>query len=613
MCGIGGYFGSGDPALLARMNDMMRHRGPDDAGTYVADGVGLAHQRLAVIDLSEAGHQPMVAPDGLALVFNGEIYNFRQIRADLEKRGHSFQSQSDTEVVLHAYRQWGQDCVNRFRGMFAFAIWDPRDRSLFLARDRLGIKPLYYLQWQGSFYFASEAKALLAVPGFRPRVDLRALSLYLTFRFTPGENTLFAGIKKLLPGHTMLLSPDRAPLVQRYWELHYEPDEGPTASQWQERFWGTFEEAVRLRLVSDVPLGAYLSGGLDSSLIVAAMSEVTGRQIDAFSVGFADERFSELEYAREVADSFACRHHILHAERDSGAILNDVVRHLDEPLGDLATIPTYLMARETKRHVTVVLSGEGADELLAGYPKYRAFLVAQALRRLCPSAIPRMGSTLFKNSMWQRGCGMMTAESMAGAYLQMAAVFTGAELDQLCTPGVRVAMMPHGEQEEIIARHFRKGYDGLSALLALDLHTWLVDDLLLKNDKMTMAHGVEARVPYLDHELVELCAKIPSRFKLRMHREKVLLREVMKGRLPERIRRRKKTGFTVPLADWMRRDFGQKVKQVLASDFVREQELFDWKAVERLKQQPLDRLYHRRQVWTLAALGLWMAEFGVEV
>lgn len=607
MCGICGYVGPGRETTLEAMAATLAHRGPDGAGRFAAEGVGLGHRRLAIIDL-EGGVQPMTDAVGNVLVFNGEIYNFLELRRELEGLGRRFVTRSDTEVLLGAYRQWGQACLSRLRGMFAFALWDAGRRELFVARDRVGIKPLYYATVGGVFYFASEAKALLEIPNFQRRLNRPALPLYLTFRYTPGEQTLFDGIRKLLPGHALTVAADGSLAVSQYWNLHFAPDEGPSAAQWQERFWGTFEEAVRLRMISDVPLGAYLSGGLDSSLLVAAMSGLSSSPVDAFSVGFRDRRFNELPHAAVVARRFGCRHHVLHAEEEAAELLDPVVYHLDEPLGDLAAIPTFLMARQTKPQVSVVLSGEGADELLAGYPKYRAVLAGGRLSPWLPGALLAAVARLNPPIAWRRMGDFLAQADAVEAYLRLTAVFTAEEQAALLTA-------PDRDAEDVVAAvarpHFAREYDGLSRLLALDFHTWLPDDLLLKNDKMTMAHGVEARVPYLDHQLVELCARIPSRFKMNWHQEKLLLRRAMTERLPASIRRRRKTGFAVPLAQWMQGPFGQRVREVFRPEFVAAQGLFRPESLEHLLRRPLNDPYYRRQFWTVAALGLWMRRFRV--
>lgn len=609
MCGIAGFVGPGAAATLAAMSSAIRHRGPDDDGMWLGEGIGLAHRRLAIIDLSPAGHQPMISPQGDVLVFNGEIYNFKELRRELEGLGHRFVSHSDSEVILQAWRQWGERCVERLRGMFAFALWDAGKRQFFAARDRVGIKPFYYIEQGGVFYFASEVKALLQIPGFVPRLNARLLPLYLTFRYTPGDETLFSGVQKLPPAHTLTLADNGRPRLSRYWQLTFEPDHGPSEAQWRERFWGVFEEAVQQHMLADVPLGAYLSGGLDSSLIVAAMAQNSSRPVDAFSVGFREEKANELPYARQVAGHFGCRHHILHAEDEAATVLDPVIYHLDEPLADLATIPTYLMARATKPHVTVVLSGEGADELLAGYPKYRAFIAGRKTAGLLPAPLWGLASRQVGNFSLQRAFSSQAEGDPARAYLNLAAVFSSAEVKTLLTPEAARAMMPASEIEALVRRHLNGQPDLLSGLLALDFHTWLPDDLLLKNDRMTMAHAVEARVPYLDHQLIELCARIPSRFKVRWNQEKVLLRKVMAGRLPPAICRRKKAGFTVPLADWCQGAFKAKLDGVFAADGGR---LFAASEVEKLQNKPLQHPYFRRQYWTVATLGLWRQRFGIE-
>jgi asparagine synthase (glutamine-hydrolysing) len=608
MCGIAGYLGPAHPEVLQAMSAAIIHRGPDDCGLHIGEGFGLAHRRLSIIDL-EGGKQPMFSPQGDVLVFNGEIYNFAEIRSELEQLGHHFITRSDTEVLLQAYRQWGQQCLQRLRGMFVFALWDAGKREMFIARDRVGIKPLYYADHANVCYFASEAKALLEIPGFPRQLNHEALPLYMTFRYTPGDQTLFAGIKKLLPGHCMTLKPGRETVNRRYWQLNFEPDTGPQEASWKERFWATFEEAVRLRMISDVPLGAYLSGGLDSSLIIAAMSGLSTSPVETFSVGFREQKFDESAYARQVAAQFGCHHHQLSAEQEAGNILDRVIYHLDEPLADLATIPTFLMARETKPHVTVVLSGEGADELLAGYPKYRAFLWSRKVAPFLPDAAYQLGPRLTQKIALQRALASLGERDRARSYLNLAAVFSPAELSLLMAvpsdDGSRAA-------EQIVRDYFVPGLDGLSQLLNLDFHTWLPDDLLLKNDKMTMAHGVEARVPYLDHKLVELCATIPSHFKLRWNQEKVLLRKVMAGRLPAAICQRKKTGFSVPLTQWLKGPIGEQIKVLFEPEAIAAQGLFNLDYLQSLKSKPLNDPYYRRQFWTIAALGLWQRRFEVE-
>lgn len=608
MCGICGYLGPGGPQVLSTMSAAINHRGPDNAGQHLGEGFGLAHRRLSIIDLT-GGHQPMLSAEGDVLVFNGEIYNFQEIRSDLEKLGHSFSTCSDTEVLLRAYRQWGADCLQRLRGMFAFALWDGVRRELFIARDRVGIKPLYYAEHRGVFYFASEAKALLEIPDFPRRLNREALPLFLTFRYTPGEQTLFEGINKLLPGHCMTLKAGCSVRNRRYWQLEFDPDEGPDETEWKERFWETFEESVRLRMISDVPFGAYLSGGLDSSLIVAGMSGLSNSPVETFSVGFRDQKFDESPYAAQVAAQFNCNHHQLFAEEEAGDLLDKVIYHLDEPLADLSAIPTYLMARESKPHVTVALSGEGADELLAGYPKYSAFLWSRKAAPWMPNACCGLGRRLTSNITMQRVFASLGEQNHARAYLNLAAVFSVDELPKLMNEPTFEGQFA---AEQIVRNYFSPEIDSLSQLLNLDFHTWLPDDLLLKNDKMTMAHAVEARVPYLDHKLVELCARIPSRYKLKWNQEKVLLRKVMQGRLPVKICKRKKTGFTVPLAQWMEGPMGEQVRGLFESEQNAAQGLFNSGYLKNLARKPLNNPYYRRQFWSVATLGLWQRRFDVQ-
>lgn len=613
MCGICGYIGNqpqGDE-LLQRMADRIRHRGPDAGGVATWAGGGLAHRRLAIIDLTPGGAQPMRGESGALISYNGEIYNYREIRQELAKAGSRCVGDSDTEVLLRSWEMWGVDALSRFRGMFAFALWDPAANRLHLVRDRLGIKPLYYLEHDGTFYFASEIKALLAIPGYSPRVDRESLDLYLGYRYVTGERTMFSGIRKLLPGHRMEIDPDGTFRTIRYWSIPILGSGEPVQPEAEvlEEFWDTFSEAVRLRTIADVPLGAYLSGGLDSSLIVAALREQVG-SVDCFSVGFAQEGFDESDYAREVAVHCGSRLHMLQAETSAVEDLEEIVYHLDEPLADLAVIPTYAMARATKPKVTVVLSGEGADELFGGYDKYRLFGRIDGYRSRL-AALAGLARYLPLHGKAGRLADVLAAGGEGEAYAIFSSVFTPREMQQL-----RPAANQADYRERLIGvvePAFSRERSTFNRMLGADAVSWLPDDLLLKNDKMTMAHAVEARVPYLDHRLVEFCARLPETFKLRNGVVKYLLRRSMLGRLPDRIVGRGKTGFSVPLGDWMDGPFGERIDAVTSPDAIRRQGLFDPETVSSLRRASLNDHYARRQFWTIAAFNLWQQRFRVEV
>ncbi len=584
----------------------MTHRGPDDYGVYTGEGIGLGHRRLSIIDLN-SGHQPMHNEDKtLWIVFNGEIYNYQELRKGLVQKGHLFYTQSDTEVILHLYEEYGAACLHKLRGMFAFALWDTKQEELFLARDRLGIKPLYYVQTQGNFLFASEIKSLLQYPGFVPQADELALDRYLSFRFVPGPQTMFQGVKKLSPGH-MLHYKRNSVQVEEYWDISFKPDYSLSVKDLSQALREKLQESIKLRLMSEVPLGAYLSGGLDSSFIVGLMSQLAEKPVETFSVGFGEEKYNELKYAQLIADHFQSKHHVLYAESDSSDLLDKIIWHLDEPLADAAAIPTYLMAQLTKQYVTVVLSGEGADELLAGYPKYKVLSLAYGISPILPAAGWNQLAALFSSriDLYRLFSSLGAGKDRAGAYMKLVAVFSEQEKNHLYTDKFKKRLSRQEPLEKLIQPYFNSDEDALSQLLHLDVKTWLPDDLLLKNDKMTMAHAVEARVPYLDHELVELMASIPSKYKLTLLREKYILRKSMQGIIPEAVRRRKKMGFTVPLGSWFAGKLKDKVDEVLNREMVEAQGYFNWDYVEHILSQDLNNHYYRRQFWALFTFCLW--------
>lgn len=468
MCGIVGIT-ERNPELIAVMTECMWRRGPDDHGIYVDERVSLGHRRLAVLDLSPRGHQPMRYGDQI-IVYNGEVYNFREIKKELEARGDRFESESDTEVLLHAHAWWGADFLKRLNGMFALAIHDVARGQLLLARDRLGVKPLYYARQGGRWLFASEIKALLpALPS--PEIDRAALVDYLTYRFVPDGKTLVRGVFRLLPGHRVRIDlASGEARFERWWEPRFS-DNGLSLAENAARVRDLLRAAVRRHMISDAPLGAYLSGGLDSSAIVALMSEVSEKPVETFTVDFGDSPLSEAPFARLVAERFHCRHHEIRVEARAVDVLPELLAQLDEPIGDAAVIPTFLMARETKRHATVVLSGEGIDEIFAGYDKYKPLSLARHL-----PGLPR----LFQTGLAGRANALFD-RNPARRYRNFASVFNDAELDTLLDFDWRAS-------DRFDPSPFFQTGDALNDLLNLDLGTWLPNDLLIKNDKMTMAH-----------------------------------------------------------------------------------------------------------------------------
>ena len=618
MCGICGMAGMVDEELLRKMCQMLAHRGPDDEGFYLGEEAALGHRRLAVLDIAR-GHQPMHNEDrSLWLVFNGEIYNFQELKALLLKKGHEFYTLGDAEVILHLYEEFGEGCLPRLRGMFALAIWDEPKKRLFLARDRLGIKPLYYAFLQEKIIFASELKALLLSELVSRELNLAALDAYLTFRYIPAPGTIFSNIRKLPPAHYLtwkaLETRGKGRIsISRYWDLPYAPGPRKSKSYYAHRLLRELKEAVGLRLISEVPLGAFLSGGVDSSAIVALMSEASGAAVKTFCVGFEDEAFDERPFARRVAEDFSTEHQTLVVKGEAPPLL-EVAWHLDEPLADAASIPTFRMARLAKEYVTVVLSGEGADELFAGYSQYK---VARALANLHPpwpaSAGLLLGRFFPQDGYVGRGLTFLASLSdPSSAFLRLMAVFTEEEKKGLLVDEVyeRIRAGPRAALE---ARRCLEAEPGswVEKIFRRDLRTWLPDDLLLKGDKMTMAWGLEQRLPYLDHRLVEFALNIPVDLKVRLFGEKFILREALKGRLSKEILSRPKHGFSVPWQDWMSGELAPFWGRLMSRRYLAEQGLFKYSFFEGLlnRRRGLGNLYRRRKFWTLFSFQLWYDVF----
>jgi asparagine synthase (glutamine-hydrolysing) len=617
MCGICGVLdlrpgARPDRDAFRRMRDAVTHRGPDDEGELV-DGPGyLGFRRLSIVDL-EGGHQPMFNEDGtVAVVFNGEIYNHADLRPELEARGHVFRTRADTEVIVHGWEVWGPSVVDRLRGMFAFAIYDLRNQRLFAARDRLGIKPLYFHHRPGFLAFGSEIKSLLEHPDVPRAVNRHVIPSYLTHRFTPGPDTLFDGIEHLPPGHHLTF--DRKGLrIERWWDVDF-----------RERFRGTYEDAavrvrelvresVRLRLMADVPLGALLSGGVDSSIVVANMASLMNRPVDTFSVGFrseggAPDAVSELRYARLVSRAFATRHHEIEiGEPEMLANVERMVWHQDEPVADPAALPTLLVSELARKTVKVVLTGEGGDELFAGYDKYatdrfaRLYgLVPRTIRRLAVRPLGRR----FQNA--DRSLGIRNeAERWASWF----AGFDETEKRSLLSPELREEV---GAGTDAFARHLVRtaGLEPLHRMLYVDTKMWLPDDLLMKVDRMSMAASIEARVPLLDHRLVEYAATLPPSFKVRGMQGKILLKEWARELLPNEVVDRRKVGFTVPLGRWFRGGLRPMLEDALVSERARSRGYFDPTEVRRLvDEHQSGRRDHGRALWTLVQLELWERSF----
>ena len=630
MCGICGFQtahpGRDDERLLRAMNERLRPRGPDEDGVRVDGGVALAMRRLCVIDLA-GGHQPLANEDGTVhLVFNGEIYNYRELRAELCGRGHRFATASDTEVIVHGYEEWGERVVERLNGMFAFALWDARDRSWLLARDRMGQKPLYYVHGPGFFAFASEPKALLAHPRVGATLDPAALAQYLAFEYVPAPGCIFRGMRKLPPAHRMRVRGD-ALAVERYWELpardDAEREEGNLGSDgaWARELRRRLGVAVERQLVADVPLGCFLSGGLDSSALAVLMAErVPAKYVQTFALGFTDPSFDESGHAAAVARHLGVEHHV---QLMDGQALLDLLpaaaEFMDEPLGDGSVLPTFALARFARPHVTVALSGDGGDELLGGYPTLYADRWAERYRRVVPApvhraieaAVARLPVSLrdmspdFKARQFLRGARLPADVRHFG----WVGSFLPHEIAALLRPELRelaLADDPYAPVARELAAGPRR--EGLDRLLFLYARFYLADDVLVKVDRATMATSLEARSPFLDPDFIRFAAAIPARLKVRGSATKLALRAAFADALPPEILARPKKGFGMPVGRWLRGPLRPLLDEQLGEERLRRQGLFEPAVVARMVRLHVDgRADFRKQLWTLLAFQQWHA------
>jgi asparagine synthase (glutamine-hydrolysing) len=573
------------------MGDVTIHRGPDDSGEHVDGPCALGMRRLSIIDL-DGGHQPLTNEDAtLWLVANGEIYNFRELRIELEREGHRFKTGSDCETILHAYEQYGDDCVERLNGMFAFALWDARRRRLLIGRDRLGIKPLYLQRTASRIAFASEAKSLLALQQVSAEVDPTALNCYLNLGYVPSPFSLFKGIEKLPPACILTVENGRAD-IRRYWRISGKTDAAPSERDWIERVRERLDTAVRMQMVSDVPIGAFLSGGIDSSTVVALMAKHSEQPIKTYAIGFeggkAEELYNELPYAKRVAQLFGTDHHEIVVKPDVAALLPKLTWHMDEPVADTAFITTYLVSEFARRDVTVILSGVGGDELFGGYRRYLGNHYQQYFDRL-PGWVRRTAVAVGERLPGDRHSALLNVTRLAKGFLASAElsfeeryrayveVFPPREIDRLC----RVSGI---SRPDVIAQAFAgaESSDALNRMLAVDAETQLPDDLLLLTDKMSMSTSLECRVPLLDHELVELAAQIPESIKLPGGRLKHVLKQATADLLPLDILERKKRGFGTPMGAWLRGELVPLRKLLLSEDALRARGIFDPACVHRL-------------------------------
>ena len=599
MCGIAGVLYAdparpADGAVLKAMGDAIAHRGPDAEGFWSEPGIGLVHRRLAIIDLA-GGDQPIGnEDDSVQVIFNGEIYNFQELRAGLEARGHRFRTRSDTEVLVHLYEEMGADLVGRLRGMFAFALYDRPRRRLVLARDRLGIKPLYVYRDAEKLLFGSELKAILAHPGVRRPVDAAALEDYLAFGMVPGRRSIFANVEKLPPAHVLVVEPGRLnSSPRRYWQLRIAVDPGRTADEWQEAVRAKLDETVRLHLIADVPVGAFLSGGLDSGIVVASAAGRTQGALQTFSIGFAEEEFSELPYARQVARRFGTAHTEEIVTPDAVALLDELTHYYDEPFADASAVPTYLVSRLAARSVKVVLSGDGGDEAFGGYARYAHDLKEAALRRWLPGWFRRatLGplARIWPKADWLprplRVKTLLTnlSREAGEAYANTLSQCRPPLRRRLLAPDLAAALDGHDPEHIIREAHAAApADDALGGMIAADVATVLPDDFLVKVDRASMAHGLEARPPLLDHELLELAARIPSSFKVRGGQTKWILKQAYRQVLSDEVVFRPKHGFDMPLDAWLRRPLRGMFESAVLDGRARVAELVNQAVVRKL-------------------------------
>lgn len=614
MCGIAGILSlDGRPVEgrdVMNMCASIAHRGPDDSGFFIGPGVGLGMRRLSIIDL-HTGHQPLSNEDGTVwVVFNGEIYNYESLRQQLIAGGHELATRTDTEVIVHLYEDYGPDLVDHLRGMFAFAVWDARTKQLLLARDRMGIKPLYYADLGDRLVFASELKAILEVPGVDRELDWSSVNHLLASLTTPSSRSIIRGIHKLEPAHVLRAGRGLRTQTSRYWDVAFEPNRRAKGQDLVEELRERLDESIRIHMVSDVPVGAFLSGGIDSSSVVGHMMRHATGPVKTFAIGFEEVPFNELPYARAIARRFSTDHHELIVRPDIVDILDDLAWHLDEPFGDPSAIPTFLLSRMAAEHVKVVLSGDGGDELFAGYDKYR---VEQRERRysrlpaIARKALQRIGTSLPEGAT---GRNFLMHHSLAGwdRYLDTGLFFRAHARQELLHPDVRAAIEnddPLRDARERLTRHD----NWLSAAQDVDLHGYLPLDILTKVDRMSMAHSLEVRVPLLDHEFVEFVATIPPELNLKGGSGKGVFKSAMRGILPDEVIDRPKRGFAVPLANWFRGELEGFARDLLLSRRARERNILNAAYVEKLLDlhgsgRPLDF-----QLWTLISFELWCRTF----
>lgn len=626
MCGIAGFTrvrnGVGDASeLLTRMGDVLRHRGPDDADVYVGDKIGLCHRRLSIIELSALGKQPMTSHSGrYVAVYNGEIYNFKELRKSLEAQGVQFRGTSDTEVLIELYERKGADCLADLNGMFALAIWDTREESLFLARDRLGKKPLYYYAMGDQFAFASEIKALLCVPGIDRTIREDAVKDYFFYQYVPDPKSIFKNIHKLMPGHWMLVGQDGVLQQRKYWDVSFSSQTQETSENLQGQLLELLEDSVKCRMISDVPLGAFLSGGVDSSAVVALMARNSSTPVTTCAIGFGSEEFDEVSYAANVAERFETDHHVFTVKENVQDKLLDIAGYFDEPFCDPSFVPTYFVSQLARRKVTVALAGDGGDENFAGYSKYLADRQENRLRRMFPeslrkSVFPGLGNVLGSSGIGLARRGGSLLHSMAvdadeGFFISNS-FFRKNAWNTLITDSFSRATGAY-DPAEITQEYYAAADtdDHLSRILYTDIKSYLPGDILVKVDRMSMANSLETRAPILDYRVVEFAATIPASLKMRGNETKYLLKKTFEEILTQETLYRKKMGFSVPLAQWLKTE----IRQVAESNIFRgDSGLSNYFEMTKVREiwniHQSGAVDYSQELWSMLVFELWWQKY----
>ncbi len=625
MCGIAGFVDLWDAGevreageraeILDRMCRVVTHRGPDDQGTMLKEGLALGMRRLSIIDLA-GGHQPISGEDGsVTIVFNGEIYNFLELKPRLQKRGHIFKTNSDTEAIVHAYEEHGTSCVDHLRGMFALAIWDDKARALFVARDRVGKKPLYYTTTpQGTFVFGSELKTLLEHPDVPRELDVEALDAYFTLGYVPDPLSIFRHIQKLPAGHYLTFAAGGV-AVRQYWDFDFQAAESRREEDYLDELRSLLDESVRLRLISDVPLGAFLSGGIDSSTVVGLMARHMGQPVKTFSIGFHEDSYNELQYARLTAKKFGTDHHEFVVTPDICAVVDELAWHFDEPFADSSAIPTYMVSKLAREHVTVVLSGDGGDELFAGYTRYvvehkRGGFAA--LPKSLREGLMRPLSHHLPHVAWGRNYLHNISLDPISRYLDSVSVFTSLNRKALYTTDLQAQLATGGYVEQLFHRLIGNVTSGepLDRLLYLDSKTYLPGDILTKVDRMSMAVSLEARAPLLDHKLIDFVTRIPASLKLAGLETKHLLKRAVADLVPAEILHRPKQGFGVPIQEWINQQLRERIRETLTESRSRQRGYVEQRYLDvLLDEHERGRRDHSMGLWALLMLELWQRQF----